>query len=61
MMFQVDISAIGITSFSGPEGQFDVDVFDSATDYVKLMKYAISSKLNLKSLISPPLSLIFIL
>lgn len=40
-MFQVDISAIGITSFSGPEGQFDVDVFDSATDYVKLMKYAI--------------------
>ncbi|KAF7133186.1 hypothetical protein RHSIM_Rhsim09G0093200 [Rhododendron simsii] len=34
----VDISAIGITSFCGPEGQFDVDVFDSATDYVKLMK-----------------------
>ncbi|KAK3027673.1 hypothetical protein RJ639_041910 [Escallonia herrerae] len=35
----VDISAIGITSFSGPEGQFDVDVFDSASDYVKLMNY----------------------
>ncbi|KAK9115785.1 hypothetical protein Sjap_014732 [Stephania japonica] len=34
----VDISATGITSFRGPEGEFDVDVFDSATDYVKLMK-----------------------
>ena len=40
-MFQVDISAIVITSFGGPEGQFDFDVFDSASDYVKLMKYAI--------------------
>ncbi|KAK9118065.1 hypothetical protein Scep_016158 [Stephania cephalantha] len=35
----VDISAVGITSFRGPEGEFDVDVFDSATDYVKLMNY----------------------
>ncbi|KAF5939250.1 hypothetical protein HYC85_023509 [Camellia sinensis] len=35
----VDISAIGITSFTGPEGQFDVDVFDSASDYVNLMNY----------------------
>ncbi|PSR88137.1 Phosphoglucomutase [Actinidia chinensis var. chinensis] len=34
----VDISALGITSFYGPEGKFEVDVFDSATDYVKLMK-----------------------
>lgn len=35
---QVDLSSIGITSFGGPEGQFDIDVFDSASDYVKLMK-----------------------
>ncbi|CAL9201021.1 unnamed protein product [Musa hybrid cultivar] len=34
----VDISVIGLSSFSGPEGPFDVDVFDSTTDYVKLMK-----------------------
>nr|GLL32892.1 phosphoglucomutase, cytoplasmic [Ipomoea trifida] len=34
----VDISAVGVKSFTGPEGQFDVDVFDSTTDYVKLMK-----------------------
>lgn len=38
-IFQVDISTIGLSTFSGPEGQFDVDVFDSADDYVKLMKY----------------------
>ncbi|KAB5538061.1 hypothetical protein DKX38_015594 [Salix brachista] len=34
----VDITAIGVTSFSGHDGQFDVEVFDSASDYVKLMK-----------------------
>ncbi|XP_031491386.1 phosphoglucomutase, cytoplasmic 1 [Nymphaea colorata] len=34
----VDISVIGLTSFTGPEGPFDVDVFDSTSDYVKLMK-----------------------
>ncbi|KAF5442760.1 hypothetical protein F2P56_035384 [Juglans regia] len=34
----VDISTTGVTSFGGPEGQFDVEVFDSASDYVKLMK-----------------------
>ncbi|KAG7974345.1 hypothetical protein I3843_06G044500 [Carya illinoinensis] len=34
----VDISMTGVTSFGGPEGQFDVEVFDSASDYVKLMK-----------------------
>lgn len=34
----VDISVTGVSSFGGPEGQFDVDVFDSADDYVKLMK-----------------------
>ncbi|KVH97677.1 Alpha-D-phosphohexomutase, alpha/beta/alpha domain I [Cynara cardunculus var. scolymus] len=35
----VDISAIGISNFSGPDGQFDIDVFDSASDYVKLLNY----------------------
>ncbi|KAF3786867.1 Phosphoglucomutase cytoplasmic 1 [Nymphaea thermarum] len=35
----VDISVIGLTSFSGPGGPFDVDVFDSTSDYVKLMNY----------------------
>ncbi|KAF5450359.1 hypothetical protein F2P56_030719 [Juglans regia] len=34
----VDISTVGVTSFQGPEGQFDVEVFDSANDYLKLMK-----------------------
>ncbi|XP_041009752.1 phosphoglucomutase, cytoplasmic [Juglans microcarpa x Juglans regia] len=34
----VDISTAGVTSFQGPEGQFDVEVFDSANDYLKLMK-----------------------
>ncbi|CAN1796488.1 Phosphoglucomutase, cytoplasmic [Linum perenne] len=35
----VDISATAVSSFTGPEGQFDVDVFDCASDYVKLMNY----------------------
>uniref|UniRef100_A0A804UNU3 phosphoglucomutase (alpha-D-glucose-1,6-bisphosphate-dependent) n=1 Tax=Zea mays TaxID=4577 RepID=A0A804UNU3_MAIZE len=34
----VDISVVGVTSFSGPEGPFDVDVFDSSVNYIKLMK-----------------------
>ncbi|KAJ8621448.1 hypothetical protein MRB53_029977 [Persea americana] len=34
----VDISVVGITTFEGHEGQFDVDVFDSTGDYVTLMK-----------------------
>ncbi|KAL9272703.1 Phosphoglucomutase, cytoplasmic-like protein [Drosera capensis] len=34
----VDISTPGITGFSGPDGPFDVEVFDSADTYVKLMK-----------------------
>ncbi|KAL5221140.1 hypothetical protein ABZP36_025853 [Zizania latifolia] len=33
----VDISVVGVTSFSGPESPFDVDVFDSTIDYIKLM------------------------
>lgn len=39
MKNQVDISKIGVTGFSGPEGKFDVEVFDSASEYVTLMKY----------------------
>lgn len=38
LLLQVDISVVGVTSFSGPEGPFDVDVFDSSLDYIKLMK-----------------------
>ena len=38
LLLQVDISVVGVTSFSGPEGPFDVDVFDSSVDYIKLMK-----------------------
>ncbi|RZC61231.1 hypothetical protein C5167_023003 [Papaver somniferum] len=34
----VDLSTEGVTKLGGPEGEFDVDVFDSANDYVKLMK-----------------------
>jgi len=38
LLLPVDISVAGVTSFSGPEGPFDVDVFDSSIDYIKLMK-----------------------
>lgn len=34
----VDISKIGVSSFSGPDGPFEVEVFDSTETYVKLMK-----------------------
>ncbi|KNA17463.1 hypothetical protein SOVF_079680 [Spinacia oleracea] len=34
----VDISKVGTTSFSGPDGKFEVEVFDSTDTYVKLMK-----------------------
>ncbi|RWW69749.1 hypothetical protein BHE74_00022621 [Ensete ventricosum] len=37
-MPKIDISVVSVSTFSGPEGPFDVDVFDSTTDYVKLMK-----------------------
>ncbi|KAG8094939.1 hypothetical protein GUJ93_ZPchr0012g21611 [Zizania palustris] len=36
--YLVDISVVIVTSFSGPEGPFDVDVFDCTIDYIKLMK-----------------------
>ncbi|KAG8094946.1 hypothetical protein GUJ93_ZPchr0012g20916 [Zizania palustris] len=35
--YLVDISVVIVTSFSGPEGPFDVDVFDCTIDYIKLM------------------------
>ncbi|RAL49979.1 unnamed protein product [Cuscuta campestris] len=49
----VDISSVGVKSFSGPEGQFDVDVFDSTTDYVKLMKSIFDFQCIQKLLSSP--------
>ncbi|CAL1381777.1 unnamed protein product [Linum trigynum] len=49
----VDISSIGVTSFSGPEGKFDVEVFDSASDYVKLMKTIFDFQ-SIKKLIASP-------
>ncbi|KAK8665051.1 hypothetical protein V6N13_005227 [Hibiscus sabdariffa] len=49
----VDISAIGVTNFTGPEGQFDVEVFDSASDFVKLMKSIFDFELIRKLLSSP--------
>ncbi|KAJ6800705.1 putative phosphoglucomutase, cytoplasmic 1 [Iris pallida] len=52
----VDISTIGVTSFSGPEGNFDVDVFDSADDYVKLMKTIFDFQSIQKLLSSPKFS-----
>ncbi|KAL1568596.1 Phosphoglucomutase-1 [Salvia divinorum] len=49
----VDISKIGLSNFTGPDGQFDVDVFDSASDYVKLMK-SIFDFQTIKKLLSSP-------
>lgn len=34
----MDISIESVTRFAGPDGPFDVEVFDSTTDFVKLMK-----------------------
>ena len=34
----LDISVVGIKTFEGHEGHFDVDVFDSTGDYVTLME-----------------------
>uniref|UniRef100_A0A5B6YHT9 phosphoglucomutase (alpha-D-glucose-1,6-bisphosphate-dependent) n=1 Tax=Davidia involucrata TaxID=16924 RepID=A0A5B6YHT9_DAVIN len=55
----VDISAIGMTSFAGPEGQFDIDVFDSASDYVKLMKSIFDFQSIQKLLSSPKFTFCF--
>ncbi|CAA7401402.1 unnamed protein product [Spirodela intermedia] len=52
----VDISSIGITSFGGPDGSFDVDVFDATDDYVKLMKSIFDFEIIKKLLASPKFS-----
>ncbi|CAM8951590.1 unnamed protein product [Rhodiola kirilowii] len=52
----VDISVIGITSLEGPEGSFEVDVFDNADDYVKLMKSIFDFESIQKLLTSPNFS-----
>ncbi|RLN41282.1 hypothetical protein C2845_PM01G30530 [Panicum miliaceum] len=49
----VDISVAGVTSFSGPEGPFDVDVFDSSVDYIKLMKTIFDFE-SIKKLLTSP-------
>ncbi|XP_034573833.1 phosphoglucomutase, cytoplasmic 2 [Setaria viridis] len=49
----VDISEIGVSSFSGPEGPFDVEVFDSSVDYIKLMKSIFDFEAIKKLLTSP--------
>ncbi|KAF3432148.1 hypothetical protein FNV43_RR26887 [Rhamnella rubrinervis] len=49
----VDITTTGVTSFGGPEGKFDVEVFDSATDYVKLMKSIFDFE-SIRKLLSSP-------
>ncbi|KAG9454734.1 hypothetical protein H6P81_007638 [Aristolochia fimbriata] len=55
----VDISVIGVTSFGGHEGPFDVDVFDATTDYVKLMKSIFDFESIQKLLASPKFSFCF--
>uniref|UniRef100_A0A0D9ZCE4 phosphoglucomutase (alpha-D-glucose-1,6-bisphosphate-dependent) n=1 Tax=Oryza glumipatula TaxID=40148 RepID=A0A0D9ZCE4_9ORYZ len=49
----VDISVVGVTTFSGPEGPFDVDVFDSTIDYIKLMKTIFDFE-SIKKLLASP-------
>ncbi|XP_060669534.1 phosphoglucomutase, cytoplasmic [Ziziphus jujuba] len=52
----VDITTPGVTNFTGPEGQFDVEVFDSASDYLKLMKSIFDFESIRKLLSSPKFS-----
>ncbi|KAB2624205.1 phosphoglucomutase [Pyrus ussuriensis x Pyrus communis] len=49
----VDITKVGVTTFSVEGGTFDVDVFDSASDYVKLMK-SIFDFASIRKLLSSP-------
>ncbi|VVA14563.1 PREDICTED: phosphoglucomutase [Prunus dulcis] len=49
----VDIGKVGVTTFSVDGGTFDVDVFDSASDYVKLMKSIFDFEFIRKLLSSP--------
>ncbi|XP_048428923.1 phosphoglucomutase, cytoplasmic [Pyrus x bretschneideri] len=52
----VDITKVGVTTFSVEGGTFDVDVFDSASDYVKLMKSIFDFESIRKLLSSPQFS-----
>ncbi|KAJ7557113.1 hypothetical protein O6H91_05G111600 [Diphasiastrum complanatum] len=49
----VDISSIGTTSFQGPEGAFEVEVFDATEDYVNLLKTIFDFK-AIKNLLARP-------
>ncbi|KHN16552.1 Phosphoglucomutase, cytoplasmic [Glycine soja] len=49
----VDITSTGVTSFTGPGGPFDVEVFDSASDYIKLMKSIFDFE-SIRKLLSSP-------
>ncbi|BFG17251.1 hypothetical protein CerSpe_035250 [Prunus speciosa] len=49
----VDIAKVGVTTFSVDGGTFDVDVFDSASDYVKLMKSIFNFE-SIRKLLSSP-------
>ncbi|PQQ20807.1 phosphoglucomutase cytoplasmic [Prunus yedoensis var. nudiflora] len=49
----VDIAKVGVTTFSVDGGTFDVDVFDSASDYVKLMKSIFDFE-SIRKLLSSP-------
>ncbi|KAK4706903.1 hypothetical protein R3W88_033546 [Solanum pinnatisectum] len=52
----VDISTTGVSSFEGPKGKFDVDVFDSTSDYLKLLKSIFDFPAIQKLLSSPKFS-----
>ncbi|CAK8579591.1 unnamed protein product [Lathyrus sativus] len=52
----VDINTVGVANFTGPEGPFDVEVFDSASDYIKLMKSIFDFESIRKLLTSPKFS-----
>ncbi|KAM2635494.1 hypothetical protein EV1_020261 [Malus domestica] len=52
----VDITKVGVTTFSVDGGTFDVDVFDSASDYVKLMMSIFDFESIRKLLSSPKFS-----
>jgi phosphoglucomutase len=50
---EVDVSKIGVSSFDGPDGSFEVDVFDATEDYVKLMKSIFDFE-SIKDLLANP-------
>lgn len=50
---EIDTSVLGSTSFDGPDGPFEVVVFDSAEDYLKLMKTIFDFE-SIKALLARP-------